>query len=377
MGVHLRERIIDALQTKWLILPSEDLEAAAEIAASFKLSDNKLMGMDLLKAVSLWLDNQPESKLSAHALSLKVALVDCNSRFAPTSTLDSASDSSSVTDSSMDSSLENDDDDDDDDDNIDIEADVSEEHQASCNKDAKKARFEENKNYGGADCDTSLTSADEDEDEDQDDEEEDDNEEEEEFVESEDDQQTTAAWLELWSNARAKARMHLSQDEAGSYVVRLEDEAQSLSARLNGRNLQVTGVLLPSKADRAGLLQEAHQWHSQLSYRERHFVSPEELLLRLGKGRYGRVEETIALPADANTARATASHARSALHITVPKRAPRKPAFQQRPMRHAQQQRRAPFYAGHQPADRRMMGRNIFANNHRPFDPFFSHMVEW
>ena len=307
MTTNLRERIVAALLSKFTVLPASDIEAAAEIAAVCKISFDGLDEHGLLKGVECWLKRRSDKALTYNQKALLSAL----DPYAPNTVADDSGFASIGSSGSSIISSDNDDDDDDDDD-MGIDADAPDFTQAY----ASEPTFDFAKDDSDSEC-SSDNEVDSDEDVEED--------------------QEKAAWIEFWSQVRAKPRMSLDVDDVtGSYVVRLADEAQSLSARVRGQTLEVSGVLLPAtREERAALLEQAHRRHAALhsaspTTRERHrfggmatCTTPHDYLLRLGRGRFGRVLEAVALPADADTTRASARHNETtgALVVTVPRAA--------------------------------------------------------
>ena len=316
----LQGRIIDALQQRFVLIPISDCEAAADIEKSSSMNFENLQGEALLKAVQVWLKHRADhglalteaQKVLATALSgtlraLKKEPFFTASRQSHLSESDSNSNSNTELESqSRDLDPDSDSDSDSDSDEG-LDKDTIETH-------IKQQKVINNKDdYEVDECDDDISDSSEDEE---------DYDSNAEFDASSSEDRETASWLELWSTTQMTPKLKYGTNNNSAYIVSLSDETQSLSAQLDTGNgqLRVKGVVIPCKETRQLLIAKAHEWYSSLPYHKRYALRLEDLILRLGHGRFGNVNELISLPRDADVHQATAQHTNKSFRIIIPKK---------------------------------------------------------
>ena len=314
----LQGRIIDALQQRFVLVPLSDCKAAADIEKSSDTKFENLQGEALLKAVQVWLKHRADNglavteaqKVLANALSGTLQALDKEpfltfSRRSRQSESDSDPNSNAELESqSRDLDPESDSDSDFDEC---LDTDAIEKH-------TKQQKFINKKgDYEVDECDDDISDSSEDEE---------DNDSDAEFDASSSEDQETASWPELWSTTQMRPKLEYGTNEDSTYIVSLSDETQSLSAQLDTGNgqLRVKGVVIPCKETRQLLIAKAYEWYSSLPYHKRYALRLEDLILRLGNGRFGNVNELISLPRDADVHQATAQHTNKSFRIIVPKK---------------------------------------------------------
>ena len=124
-------------------------------------------------------------------------------------------------------------------------------------------------------------------------------------------------WAEFWAGAEAQLRGDV-QETADGYdvVLRGADELDVSVAEDN--SLRVAGVIVPSPPVQDKILALA----KRRAMRHGHGRVTEEDVIAASKGRFGRVDELVRLPANADVGRATRACRGRDVVVSVPRRAP-------------------------------------------------------
>ena len=123
-------------------------------------------------------------------------------------------------------------------------------------------------------------------------------------------------WAEFWAGTEAQLRGDVSETAEGyDVVLRGADE---LDVSVEDSSLRVAGVILPSPPVQDKILALA----KRRTLRYGHGRVTEEDVIAASKGRFGRVDEVVRLPANADVGRATLSARGRDVVVRVPRRAP-------------------------------------------------------
>lgn len=123
-------------------------------------------------------------------------------------------------------------------------------------------------------------------------------------------------WAEFWAGTEAQLRGDV-QETAEGYDVVLRG-ADELDVSVEGDSLRVAGVIIPSPPVQDKILALA----KRRAMRHGHGRVTEEDVIAASKGRFGRVDELVRLPANADVGRATLSARGRDVVVRVPRRAP-------------------------------------------------------
>jgi len=123
-------------------------------------------------------------------------------------------------------------------------------------------------------------------------------------------------WAEFWAGTEAQLRGDV-QETAEGYDVVLRG-ADELDVSVEGDSLRVAGVIIPSPPVQEKILALA----KRRAMRHGHGRVTEEDVIAASKGRFGRVDELVRLPANADVGRATMSARGRDVVVRVPRRAP-------------------------------------------------------
>ena len=123
-------------------------------------------------------------------------------------------------------------------------------------------------------------------------------------------------WAEFWAGTEAQLRGDV-QETAEGYDVVLRG-ADELDVSVEGDSLRVEGVIIPSPPVQDKILALA----KRRAMRHGHGRVTEEDVIAASKGRFGRVDEILRLPANADVGRATMSARGRDVVVRVPRRAP-------------------------------------------------------
>ena len=123
-------------------------------------------------------------------------------------------------------------------------------------------------------------------------------------------------WAEFWAGTEAQLRGDV-QETAEGYDVVLRG-ADELDVSVEGDSLRVAGVIIPSPPVQDKILALA----KRRAMRSGHGRVTEEDVIAASKGRFGRVDELVRLPANADVGRATLSARGRDVVVSVPRRAP-------------------------------------------------------
>jgi hypothetical protein len=123
-------------------------------------------------------------------------------------------------------------------------------------------------------------------------------------------------WAEFWAGTEAQLRGDVAETAEGyDVVLRGADE---LDVSVEGDSLRVEGVIVPSPPVQDKILALA----KRRAMRYGHGRVTEEDVIAASKGRFGRVDELVRLPANADVGRATLSARGRDVVVSVPRRAP-------------------------------------------------------
>ena len=123
-------------------------------------------------------------------------------------------------------------------------------------------------------------------------------------------------WAEFWAGAEAQLRGDVSETAEGyDVVLRGADE---LDVSVEDHSLRVAGVIVPSPPIQDKILNLA----KRRAIRHGQGRVTEEDVIAASKGRFGRVDELVRLPANADVERATMSCSGRDVVVSVPRRAP-------------------------------------------------------
>ena len=125
-----------------------------------------------------------------------------------------------------------------------------------------------------------------------------------------------AEWAEFWAGTEAQLRGDV-QETAEGYDVVLRG-ADELDVSVEGDSLRVAGVIIPSPPVQDKILALA----KRRAMRHGHGRVTEEDVITASKGRFGRVDELVRLPANADVERATRACRGRDVVVSVPRRAP-------------------------------------------------------
>ena len=123
-------------------------------------------------------------------------------------------------------------------------------------------------------------------------------------------------WAEFWAGTEAQLRGDV-QETAEGYDVVLRG-ADELDVSVEDNSLRVAGVIIPSPPVQDKILALA----KRRAIRHGHGRVTEEDVIAASKGRFGRVDELVRLPANADVGRATMSARGRDVVVSVPRRAP-------------------------------------------------------
>ena len=123
-------------------------------------------------------------------------------------------------------------------------------------------------------------------------------------------------WAEFWAGTEAQLRGDV-QETAEGYDVVLRG-ADELDVSVEGDSLRVAGVIVPSPPVQEKILNLA----KRRALRHGHGRVTEQDVIAASKGRFGRVDEFVRLPANADVGRATLSARGRDVVVTVPRQAP-------------------------------------------------------
>ena len=123
-------------------------------------------------------------------------------------------------------------------------------------------------------------------------------------------------WAEFWAGTEAQLRGDVTETAEGyDVVLRGADE---LDVSVEGDSLRVAGVIIPSPPVQEKILALA----KRRAMRHGHGRVTEEDVIAASKGRFGRVDEVVRLPANADVERATRVCRGRDVVVRVPRRAP-------------------------------------------------------
>ena len=123
-------------------------------------------------------------------------------------------------------------------------------------------------------------------------------------------------WAEFWAGTEAQLRGDV-QETADGYDVVLRG-ADELDVSVEDHSLRVAGVIVPSPPVQEKILNLA----KRRAMRSGHGRVTEEDVIAASKGRFGRVDEVVRLPANADVERATRAVRGRDVVVSVPRRAP-------------------------------------------------------
>jgi len=123
-------------------------------------------------------------------------------------------------------------------------------------------------------------------------------------------------WAEFWAGTEAQLRGDV-QETAEGYDVVLRG-ADELNVAVEDNSLRVAGVIIPSPPVQDKILALA----KRRAMRHGHGRVTEEDVIAASKGRFGRVDELVRLPANADVGRATRECRGRDVVVRVPRRAP-------------------------------------------------------
>ena len=123
-------------------------------------------------------------------------------------------------------------------------------------------------------------------------------------------------WAAFWAGTEAQLRGDV-QETAEGYDVVLRG-ADELDVSVEGDSLRVAGVIIPSPPVQEKILALA----KRRAMRHGHGRVTEEDVIAASKGRFGRVDELVRLPANADVKRATRACRGRDVVVSVPRRAP-------------------------------------------------------
>jgi len=131
-----------------------------------------------------------------------------------------------------------------------------------------------------------------------------------------DDEDEEDEWAAFWAGAEAQLRGDVSETAEGyDVVLRGADE---LDVSVEDSSLRVAGVIVPSPPVQDKILALA----KRRAMRHGHGRVTEEDVITASKGRFGRVDEVVRLPANADVERATRAVRGRDVVVSVPRRAP-------------------------------------------------------
>ncbi len=123
-------------------------------------------------------------------------------------------------------------------------------------------------------------------------------------------------WAEFWAGTEAQLRGDVTETAEGyDVVLRGADE---LDVSVEDHSLRVAGVIVPSPPVQEKILALA----KRRAMRHGHGRVTEEDVIAASKGRFGRVDELVRLPANADVKRATRACRGRDVVVSVPRRAP-------------------------------------------------------
>ena len=123
-------------------------------------------------------------------------------------------------------------------------------------------------------------------------------------------------WAEFWAGAEAQLRGDVTETAEGyDVVLRGADE---LDVSVENNSLRVAGVIVPSPPVHEKILNLA----KRRAMRYGHGRVTEDDVIAASKGRFGRVDEVVRLPANADVERATRVCRGRDVVVSVPRRAP-------------------------------------------------------
>ena len=123
-------------------------------------------------------------------------------------------------------------------------------------------------------------------------------------------------WAEFWAGTEAQLRGDV-QETAEGYDVVLRG-ADELDVSVEDNSLRVAGVIIPSPPVQEKILNLAKRRAMRHGYGR----VTEEDVIAASKGRFGRVDEVVRLPANADVEQATRAVRGRDVVVSVPRRAP-------------------------------------------------------
>ena len=124
-------------------------------------------------------------------------------------------------------------------------------------------------------------------------------------------------WAEFWAGTEAQLRGDLAETAEGYDVVLRGADELDVSVE-EDNSLRVAGVIIPSPPVQDKILALA----KRRAMRSGHGRVTEEDVIAASKGRFGRVDELVRLPANADVERATRACRGRDVVVSVPRRAP-------------------------------------------------------
>ena len=124
-------------------------------------------------------------------------------------------------------------------------------------------------------------------------------------------------WAEFWAGTEAQLRGDVTETAEGYDVVLRGADELDVSVE-EDNSLRVSGVIIPSPPVQDKILAMA----KRRAMRYGHGRVTEEDVIAASKGRFGRVDELVRLPANADVGRATLSARGRDVVVRVPRRAP-------------------------------------------------------
>ena len=124
-------------------------------------------------------------------------------------------------------------------------------------------------------------------------------------------------WAEFWAGTEAQLRGDVTETAEGYDVVLRGADELDVSV-VEDNSLRVEGVILPSPPVQEKILAMA----KRRAIRSGHGRVTEEDVIAASKGRFGRVDEVVRLPANADVGRATRAVRGRDVVVSVPRRAP-------------------------------------------------------
>ena len=124
-------------------------------------------------------------------------------------------------------------------------------------------------------------------------------------------------WAEFWAGTEAQLRGDVQETAEGYDVVLRGADELDVSVE-EDNSLRVSGVIIPSPPVQDKILAMA----KRRAMRYGHGRVTEEDVIAASKGRFGRVDEVVRLPANADVGRATMSARGRDVVVRVPRRAP-------------------------------------------------------